>query len=421
MKHWMKMLTMLCMAVVLIACGKTVEEQIAEQMDLGERYLEEMKYEEAIVAFQKVIELDDKNVEAYLGLSQAYVALGDTEQALTVLETGYEKTQDQRIQEKLDELREMLGINGSGSGTDADGSGGGGTSDGQPGSDGSQGGESGNGENPAGGQESDGQAGSGGETGTESQPEDETGVSPADEEFLTNLVEEMEEILNDEDGGDSGENGGSDEGGEDVYEQLERYRPQMRGDEPIVIMIDDDTGIGVYRTRGASLMIYYGGYVDGKRHGRGVWMGNWSSAKYRAVGQWADDAPNGEQVERVEMDIQTQILEGQVTDGSWQGPVRLTIIDKVGSGYTYEFVGSMTDSRWDVIRDDVWPDNVVIAEDETNLPFFVVGTQGVPDPYGVYKMNVTEYSGSLDYQRGIVGFADDRRAANLYNCGMACK
>ena len=161
--------------------------------------------------------------------------------------------------------------------------------------------------------------------------------------------------------------------------------------------------------------------MDGKRHGRGVWMGNWSSAKYRAVGQWADDAPNGEQVERVEMDIQTQILEGQVTDGSWQGPVRLTIIDKVGSGYTYEFVGSMTDSRWDVIRDDVWPDNVVIAEDETNLPFFVVGTQGVPDPYGVYKMNVTEYSGSLDYQRGIVGFADDRRAANLYNCGMACK
>ena len=140
MKHWMKMLTMLCMAVVLIACGKTVEEQIAEQMDLGERYLEEMKYEEAIVAFQKVIELDDKNVEAYLGLSQAYVALGDTEQALTVLETGYEKTQDQRIQEKLDELREMLGINGSGSGTDADGSGGGGTSDGQTGSDGSQGG-----------------------------------------------------------------------------------------------------------------------------------------------------------------------------------------------------------------------------------------------------------------------------------------
>ena len=56
----------------LLACGKSIEKQIAEQMELGQKYLEEMNYEEAVVAFQKVIELDDRNVEAYLGLGQVY-------------------------------------------------------------------------------------------------------------------------------------------------------------------------------------------------------------------------------------------------------------------------------------------------------------------------------------------------------------
>lgn len=56
----------------LLACGKSIEKQIAEQMELGQKYLEEMNYEEAVAAFQKVIQLDDKNVEAYLGLGQAF-------------------------------------------------------------------------------------------------------------------------------------------------------------------------------------------------------------------------------------------------------------------------------------------------------------------------------------------------------------
>ena len=410
MRHWLKIMTMACMVAALIACGKTAEQQIAEQMDLGERYLEEMKYEEAVVAFQKVIELDDRNVEAYLGLSQAYEALGDTEQALAVLETGYEKTQDPRVQERLDQLKEMMGIDGSGGNP---GFGAGGGSDGQegPGSESGAHGEPDSGDM----QESEEETDSGSSAADVGQSGGGAGVSPENREFLMDLVEDLEDLINEE-GDDS-------EDGEDVYDRLKdresQLRPDMDGENPVIVMVDDEKGVGVYRVGVATLMIYYGDYVDGRRHGRGVWMGNWSSAKYRAVGQWADDAPNGEQEETVIMDVETQVLKGQVTDGSWQGPVRLTIKDTMFSGHTYEFEGSMTDSRWDPIKADIWPDLTVIAEDLTDLPIFVPGTQGVPDPYGVYKMNVTEYDSSLDYQRGIVGFADSKRAANIYNYGMA--
>jgi len=63
-------LEILLIVMFLLACGKSIEKQIAEQMELGQKYLEEMNYEEAVVAFQKVIELDDRNVEAYLGKQQ---------------------------------------------------------------------------------------------------------------------------------------------------------------------------------------------------------------------------------------------------------------------------------------------------------------------------------------------------------------
>ena len=55
-----------------------------EQYDLGVRYLSEGNYEEAIIAFTAAIEIDPKRVEAYSGLSDAYLAIGDYESASEV-------------------------------------------------------------------------------------------------------------------------------------------------------------------------------------------------------------------------------------------------------------------------------------------------------------------------------------------------
>ena len=80
----------------------------AHQLSLGEKYLSEMKYEEAILAFNKVIEVDPANVEAYLGMAEAHIGLGDVEEAIRILQEAYDRLGDIRLKEKLDELQGEL-------------------------------------------------------------------------------------------------------------------------------------------------------------------------------------------------------------------------------------------------------------------------------------------------------------------------
>ncbi|MFA5585759.1 MAG: carboxypeptidase regulatory-like domain-containing protein [Saccharofermentanales bacterium] len=50
-------------------------------LDLGDKYLNEMNYEAAIVSFLKVIELEPKNIPARLGLAEVYLLTGQYEEA----------------------------------------------------------------------------------------------------------------------------------------------------------------------------------------------------------------------------------------------------------------------------------------------------------------------------------------------------
>lgn len=72
-------------ALILTSCGqqRTTWE---EQYDLGVRYLSEGNYEEAILAFTAAIEIDSKRPEAYSGLANTYIAMGDYDKAAGVWE-----------------------------------------------------------------------------------------------------------------------------------------------------------------------------------------------------------------------------------------------------------------------------------------------------------------------------------------------
>ena len=68
------------MAVLFLALGilqLLPEQRIRRKLSLGQKYLEEMKYEDAILAFQDVIRIDGKTAEAYTGLGRAYSGLAD--------------------------------------------------------------------------------------------------------------------------------------------------------------------------------------------------------------------------------------------------------------------------------------------------------------------------------------------------------
>lgn len=60
--------------------------RLNSQLQLGQKYLEEMDYEQAVVAFNEVIAIDPVNVDAYLGLADAYFRLGEYENSLVCID-----------------------------------------------------------------------------------------------------------------------------------------------------------------------------------------------------------------------------------------------------------------------------------------------------------------------------------------------
>ena len=95
---------LLIILIFLVGCGKSVEKQIAEQLELGNKYLTEADCEQAIVAFNKVIKLDEKNTAGYVGLMEAYLKKGNTDEAIRCGESGIEKLGDDALRNKLFEV-----------------------------------------------------------------------------------------------------------------------------------------------------------------------------------------------------------------------------------------------------------------------------------------------------------------------------
>ena len=86
---------------LLAGCQKSAAEQLKEQLELGQNYLLEMNYEEAVVAFSKAIELDPKSLEAYEGLTNVYIAQGQYDEAYVVFSQAEENITEENVIEKL--------------------------------------------------------------------------------------------------------------------------------------------------------------------------------------------------------------------------------------------------------------------------------------------------------------------------------
>ncbi len=70
------------LSLLLSACSQqTVEISFQERLDLGQKCLTEMDYEQAVIELTKAISVDAKSIEAYKMLSEAYSGLGLYEKA----------------------------------------------------------------------------------------------------------------------------------------------------------------------------------------------------------------------------------------------------------------------------------------------------------------------------------------------------
>lgn len=75
------LLVSLLAALFFTACvSKSVNA--ADKIELGQKYLTELNYTEAVASFTEAIKLDPDNIQAYMGRAEAYMALGEYDKAL---------------------------------------------------------------------------------------------------------------------------------------------------------------------------------------------------------------------------------------------------------------------------------------------------------------------------------------------------
>ncbi|MDR3310958.1 MAG: tetratricopeptide repeat protein [Oscillospiraceae bacterium] len=101
------LILVLTLAVALYGCGKKSKAPVtaAEWLDLGRKYLNDLDFEQAVVAFDNVIRIEPKNPDAYIGLADAYAGLGDTDKAAAALREGLANADStRRIEDRLAEI-----------------------------------------------------------------------------------------------------------------------------------------------------------------------------------------------------------------------------------------------------------------------------------------------------------------------------
>lgn len=73
------------------------ERKLEMQLNLGQKYLQELDYEQAQLAFEQAIAIDPKCAEAYEGAANAYVGMNRYDDAFDILQQGIEATSGDEI------------------------------------------------------------------------------------------------------------------------------------------------------------------------------------------------------------------------------------------------------------------------------------------------------------------------------------
>lgn len=85
--------------------SNSTERKLQEQLNLGAKYIDELQYEQALACYKSVVEIDPKSVDAYLGIVETYIRMGEYDLALEWAEKGYELTGDDQLAEKTEMIK----------------------------------------------------------------------------------------------------------------------------------------------------------------------------------------------------------------------------------------------------------------------------------------------------------------------------
>jgi tetratricopeptide (TPR) repeat protein len=96
-------------AVVMIVNNNKSYNDLQKLLDLGNKYIAELNYEQAIVAFRNAIDIDPKCEEAYKALVDIYVEIEDYDSALEILQMAVENVDNtEYFAERIIEVNELV-------------------------------------------------------------------------------------------------------------------------------------------------------------------------------------------------------------------------------------------------------------------------------------------------------------------------
>lgn len=90
----LRLIVAVLLEVFLFTACASGASKANEKIELGQKYLTELNYTEAVAAFTEVIKIDPSNIEAYAGRAKAYKGLKQYEEAKADYTTVIEKADD---------------------------------------------------------------------------------------------------------------------------------------------------------------------------------------------------------------------------------------------------------------------------------------------------------------------------------------
>lgn len=102
---------MLFVCVLLAGCGNSIEKEVTEQLSLGQKYLDELDYEQAIAAYEAVLEIDPKNEEAIVKLIESYFEIEEYDLAISLVNEEEENIFSVESIDKIEDIQERIDSN----------------------------------------------------------------------------------------------------------------------------------------------------------------------------------------------------------------------------------------------------------------------------------------------------------------------
>lgn len=107
MKNLRIRFVILCIILVLCISGCSEKQQaltVDELISLGEKFLLDLNYEQALIQFNRVIEIEPMNARGYTGAAEAYIGLDKDDDAIAILRQGLDLTGNDNISEMYNKL-----------------------------------------------------------------------------------------------------------------------------------------------------------------------------------------------------------------------------------------------------------------------------------------------------------------------------